>query len=255
MAGSPLHVAVHLATAGWHAYLLTSVGADDDGASARRVLEERSVDTSLVQTHPTLPTGTVSVDMSGTQHGFTIHGPAAWDEIEIVDDLPKHDVFCCATLAGRSKVTRATLFDVLARSAEFKAIDVNLRPPEPFGAALDGGLRHATVAKMGGDELPLVAAEFDVEPRPQALLEAFPNIAWLAVSKGVDGAELYARSGDFWRAEAPRVPVVDTVGAGDAFFAGLVDALYRGLDGRQALAAAQERAALTIGRRGGLPPP
>jgi fructokinase len=212
------------------------------------------VETSLVQTHTTLPTGTVAVDMSGTQHAFTIRAPAAWDEIELVDELPEHDVLCYATLAGRSKVSRETLFGLLTRSAEFKALDVNLRPPEAFGVALAGGLPHATVVKMGGDELPLVAAEFGLEADPGALLEAFPDIAWLAVSKGADGAELYARSGRAWRAEAPRVSVVDTVGAGDAFFAGLVDALYRGMDGATALDAAQRRAAVTIGHRGGLPP-
>ena len=192
--------------------------------------------------------------MSGTQHGFRIQGPAAWDEIVLADDLPEHDVFCYATLAGRSEVSRATLFDLLSRSADFKALDVNLRPPEPFGPALDGGLRRATLVKMGMDELQLVAAEFGLEALPGALLEAFPNIEWLSVSKGADGAELYASTGDVWRAEAPRVSVVDTVGAGDAFFAGLVDGLYRGLDGAKAFSAAQERAAATTGRRGGLPP-
>lgn len=248
-------MALHLADAGWHAYLLTSVGSDDDGASARRLLEERSVDTSLVQTHPALPTGTVAVDMSGTQHSFTIHGPAAWDEIRPVEVLPEHDVFCYATLAGRSEFSRATLFELLARTADFKALDVNLRPPEPFEEALAGGLRRATVVKMGVDELPRVAAVFGAEARPEALLEAFPNIEWLAVSEGSDGAELYASTGGSWRAGAPVVSVVDTVGAGDAFFAGLIDALYRGLDGTQSLGAAQARAAATISRRGGLPPP
>ena len=233
---------------------MTSLGADGDGASARRVLSERSVDTSLVQAHATLPTGTVAVDMSGTQHGFTIHGPAAWDEIAAVDALPEHDVFCYATLAGRSEISRATLFDLLSRSADFKALDVNLRPPEPFGAALAGGLPHATVVKMGIDELPLVAAEGGLDARPAALLEAFPNIEWLAVSKGAGGAELFARSGAVWRADAPGVPVVDTVGAGDAFFAGLVDALYRDVDGEATLSVAQERTALTIGQREDLPP-
>ena len=255
VAGSPLHVAVHLAAAGWHAYLLTSVGPDDDGAVARRVMEERSVDTSLVQTHATLPTGTVAVDMSGTQHGFDIHGPAAWDEIESVVDLPEHDVFCYGTLVGRSSVTRSTLFEVLARAADFKALDVNLRPPEPFGPALAVGLSQATLVKMGAEELPMVAAKFGLDPTAGAFFETFRNIEWLSVSKGAAGAELHGRAGNVWRAAAPRVSVVDTVGAGDAFFAGLVDALYRGLDGSQALDAAQERAALTIGRRGGLPPP
>jgi fructokinase len=250
-----LHVAVHLAAAGWHAYLLTSVGPDDDGEFARRVLDERFVDTSLVQTHATLPTGTVAVDMSGTQHGFDIHGPAAWDEIESVEDLPEHDVFCYGTLAGRSTVTRSTLFAVLARAADFKALDVNLRPPEPFGPALAVGFSQATLVKMGDVELRMIAEQFGLDPTAGALFEAFPNIEWLSVSKGADGAELHSRAGNVWRAAAPRVSVVDTVGAGDAFFAGLVDALYRGLDGADTLGAAQERAAVTIGKRGGLPPP
>ena len=253
VAGSPLHVAVHLAALGWDAYLLTRLGVDEDAAAARAVLEEWGVDTALVQTHSALPTGRVTVDMSGADHGFIIHGPAAWDDIHIPHELPDHDVFCYATLAGRSQRSLASLLHLLPRVAAFKALDVNLRPPEPFVNALTGGLGHATLVKMGVDELPVVAERIGVDPAPGSFLEAFPHLEWFSLSKGAHGAELHSRRGEVWSSPGRHVDVVDSVGAGDAFFAGLVDALYRGLDGGDALEAAQQNAAATIGRRGGLP--
>jgi len=54
--------------------------------------------------------------------------------------------------------------------------------------------------------------------------------------------------------EGPQVEVVDTVGAGDAFIAGLVDALARGRDEASALEAAGAAAASTLATSGGLPP-
>ena len=50
-----------------------------------------------------------------------------------------------------------------------------------------------------------------------------------------------------------KVPIVDTVGAGDTFNAGLIDSLARGESNEDALENAQALAAKTLGQRGGLP--
>jgi sugar/nucleoside kinase (ribokinase family) len=53
--------------------------------------------------------------------------------------------------------------------------------------------------------------------------------------KGADGASLRTRSGELTSAPAAPVPVVDSLGAGDAFNAGFIAARLRGLDEAEAL--------------------
>jgi sugar/nucleoside kinase (ribokinase family) len=61
-------------------------------------------------------------------------------------------------------------------------------------------------------------------------------------------------SGDEWAIGGASVDVVDSVGAGDAFTAGLIDALaWR--DGSAGLEAARDAAASVLARRGELPAP
>ena len=54
------------------------------------------------------------------------------------------------------------------------------------------------------------------------------------ITLGSEGALLATKDGR-WHARGPRVPVVSTVGSGDAFLAGLVSALDRGKDWPEAL--------------------
>ena len=65
------------------------------------------------------------------------------------------------------------------------------------------------------------------DPAPGVVrLRAWAPQAWLLRTSGEDGATLY-RGSKIWQARAPRVEVIDTVGAGDAAMAGLIHSLYR----------------------------
>lgn len=81
------------------------------------------------------------------------------------------------------------------------------------------------------------------EPSPTTLEEAAGRAGgrlgggteWVAITLGKHGAVLVDESGA-WGAEPPEVPVVNAVGSGDAFQAGLLWALAGGLPGDEALA-------------------
>jgi sugar/nucleoside kinase (ribokinase family) len=64
---------------------------------------------------------------------------------------------------------------------------------------------------------------------------------------------LHHRDGRQWEAPGAAVEVVDTVGAGDAFLAGLIDGLAAAGDGATVLHRAQRTAAAIVGQRGGFP--
>jgi fructokinase len=234
--------------------MVTRVGDDEDGRRALDLMETRGIDTSFVEVDGNHATGTVLVTLSGLDHTFTIRAPAAWDFIEGPGTLPHHDVFCYGSLAGRSNRSLGSLERLLETSEAFKCMDVNLRAGNEVNAALEIGFQHAAVVKAGGDEFGEVSRILDMDPSPPAWFDRHPRLEWIAVTRGDRGAELHARSGTHWKLAAEPVEVVDAVGAGDAFFAALVDGLVRGLDGGVALKIAQGAAAQIVRQRGAVPP-
>ena len=55
----------------------------------------------------------------------------------------------------------------------------------------------------------------------------------MCVTRGAAGSELHHRDGRRWEMPGEAVETVDTVGAGDAFLAGLIDGLTADGDGQQ----------------------
>lgn len=219
------------------------------------LLEERGIDTSFVEVDPIHPTGSVTVSLSGVDHSFTIHAPAAWDFIEGPAALHDHDVICYGTLVGRNERSLRTMERILDSSVATKALDVNLRENNFVVPALRIGLEQAAIVKAGGDEFEVVSEIVGMEPAARAWFAGYAGLKWVAVTHGARGAELHHRDGRMWRRVPEQVEVVDTVGAGDAFFAGLVDAIVKGKGGGEALRAAEEVAVRTVQQRGGAPPP
>jgi fructokinase len=253
-AGSPLHVAAQLARRGWKVHLVTRVGDDHDGKLMRDLLEEHGVATELVEVDPALPTGRVTVDAGGTENRFVIHGPAAWDAIAGPPALPAHDVLCFGTLAARSRRSRSTLARLLSSSgAPLKVLDTNLRPPDVARDVVAAAIAAATAIKVSETELSDAAQLLGIDPEPAALFAIAPGLTWLCVTRGEQGADLHQSSGRSWTHAPEPVSVVNTVGAGDAFTAGLIEGLAAGGDGGAALRLGHELAAAILTKRGALP--
>jgi len=251
VAGAPLHLAAHLASFGWDSRVLARVGDDADGRAIRERLEQAGVGTDLLEVDPALPTGTVAVNLlPGGGHTFHIRRPAAWDAAEGPAAIPEHDVVYFGTLALREAGGRATVRRVLTAGA-VRVVDANLRSPDYEAGAVRFAVTHADVFKASTEELPEVARLLGVSADPRSLFPFGPE--WVAMTRGAAGAELHHRDGRSWEAPGQVVRVVDTVGAGDAFLAGLVDGLLGGGDGAVALTRAQHTAVVTLGQRGGFP--
>lgn len=255
VAGAPLHVAMHLAARGWDVAFVTRVGRDDAGRQIVAALTQRGVHDTFVELDDHLPTGRALVSHTPSGPRFSIPSPAAWDQIAGPQSPPECRLFYCATLAGRSGASRATLLRLLdATTAPVRAADVNLRAPHVNRNLLARVVARATVLKMSEEEEGVVAAELGFDAAPAAYFHRAAGLEWLCVTHGARGAELHARDGSIVRAGPPKVDVIDTVGAGDAFCAGLLDALAGDAGPDEALAAASKTAQDTLGHPGGLPP-
>jgi len=251
VAGAPLHFAAILAALGWEAQVVARVGDDADGRAIRERLDEHGVGTSLLEVDPVLPTGTVAITLHPDGgHSFTIHRPAAWDAVEGPATIPPHDVVYFGTLALRDARSRAALERVLAAGA-IRLVDANLRPPDYDAERVRFAVTHADIFKASAEEVREATGLLGVAADPRALFAFGPE--WVAVTRGADGAELHHRDGGRWSLPAEPVPMVDTVGAGDAFLAGLIDGLRLYGDGAAALAEGVRLAARVVGQRGGFP--
>ena len=73
---------------------------------------------------------------------------------------------------------------------------------------------------------------------------------WIVVKRGADGCLSAGPAGREERVDAPKITAHDTIGAGDAFNAGLIYALANGSDWGEALNLAVRVATTVVSRSG-----
>ncbi|NLS01468.1 carbohydrate kinase family protein [Rhizobium sp. P38BS-XIX] len=95
--------------------------------------------------------------------------------------------------------------------------------------ATRGWLSRCGVALMNEVETTTLAGVDDPVEAARALHALMPEGAVFVVKRGPDGAIAIDADGNLVSAAAPRVTVVDTIGAGDVFNAGFLAALARGV--------------------------
>ncbi len=243
--GAPMNVAVHAARLGSRSALISSVGDDPDGQHLRSFLTSHGVAPDYLALSA-VPTGRVRVDLNAAgSPAYTILAPAAWDHIPATGPsltaAATARYFVYGTLAARHPDSRASLLAHLERAA-FPVLDLNLRPPFDDLVALDPLLRAARGLKVNDEELARLGGT------PATTLTRW-HLDWLCVTHGSDGASFHTPTGS-WHVPAVPVQVVDTVGAGDAFLAGLLVALGNGLPPAEALTAGAREGARVAGQRG-----
>jgi fructokinase len=232
LGGAPLNVAYHLRRLGNDVRLISSVGRDSLGDEAMQRVRSADIATELIGRHRTLSTGSVEVTLDAAgQASYTIHRPVAWDEVSALPDrnTPRPGALVFGSLALRSLTNRATLREWLRTEPRVRLCDLNLRPPFDDVSALDEFVRGSTLLKVNEDEArklsPASLASAAPEMHAAYLAESFECIS-VCVTLGADGALLW-HAGRVFQAPSPPVAVRDTIGAGDAFTAALLDGLLR----------------------------
>jgi fructokinase len=264
--GAPFNVAYHLHQQGAHATLLSGVGQDLLGDELLRRLRHWKMDTEAVARHPGLPTGYVRATLgAGGDAQYEIVTSVAWDQIEISEEalrlVVQADALVFGSLAQRSALNRAALervFTLLPTQA-WRVFDVNLRAPYDDLALVRELAAATTVLKLNAAEAARLVAGASVEApgeeeaHARALASA-TGCPIVCITAGARGAGLLRE--DVWHWEKGRdVPVVDTVGSGDAFLATLLTQLLPGrVSGAASLARACRMGEWVATRRGATPP-
>lgn len=230
--GAPLNVALRLASLGINAQIISRIGKDEIGKELLAFIEKNGVATDTIQIDENLSTGQVIVQLNEKgSASYTINYPVAWDKIVCIPEdeiiVKKADALVFGTLVCRDSVSQNSLLEII-NYTKYAVFDVNLRAPFYSKEILLNLMMQSDFIKFNDDELYEVS---DFMNSPYHSLEQ--NILFIAeqtntkhicVTKGSHGAVLYYDEKMYYNS-GYKIDVVDTVGSGDSFLAGLLSKL------------------------------
>lgn len=231
------NVAIAMKRLGMNVAALGYLGDDPWAAMIRGRLVDDGIDTAALQTHPTAETTTAVVLIDAAGRRSFAYCPGATDRLDAAA-FQKH-----LHLFAQSRMALVGYYSLLP------SLEPDL--PEVLEAIRAQGCRTALdSAGDGGPFEPLrrilphvdvyvpshkEAAQQTHQTDPQAILETYRGCGapgLLGLKLGAQGALLSPAPGQYTKIDPtpPPGPVVDTTGAGDCFYAGLLTGLLTDMD-------------------------
>jgi fructokinase len=236
--GSPFNVAVGLARLGNRTSLMARFADDHFGRLLRGAAAREGIDLSAAPHAAERATvATASVDGAGqVRYEFDMDGTADWQwsaaELRAVN--PAAQILHFGSIAawtppGADRIA-GLAGELGATGNVLISYDPNVRPSvigprEQAVEVVEGNVRLAHLVKASREDLAWLHPELQADQVAAHWTRLGP--ALVVVTDGGDGASAYRRAGPPLRRPGRRVDVVDTIGAGDAFTAGLLTGLVR----------------------------
>lgn len=230
--GATLNVAYHLQKLGCRTVPVSSVGSDKLGNQSLSIIKnDWRCDVSEIKVLKDVGTGIVDVKIDAAgDASYDIHTPAAWDYISISHNAENlaSSAFVYGSVALRSTFNQKSFADFLQKYQGLKCFDVNLREGQNDIQIVGEFLRRADFIKLNESELDKIARHFNIvaekiEEQIYALVDIIGDKI-ICITRGDKHPVLY-REGHIYSGQAIRVNVKNTIGAGDAFFAAMINAL------------------------------
>jgi len=272
--GSPFNVAIGLARLGQHSRLLARLSEDAFGRQLRAHAERNGVDLSLaVAAAEPSSLAVVGLDAEkNARYDFYRTGTADWQWTAAELARIPNDTGWVHTgsLASWTDPGAEAIERRLAELTRTTVVsyDPNIRPAllddhDATVARIERLVGLSRVVKASAEDLAWLYPDRDLVDALRRWQALGPAV--VVVTDGSRGARAIAADGEFLAVAGRPVRVADTVGAGDAFMAGLINALARAglVDGDRRPSAEQLRpaveeavlvAALTVARAGANPP-
>ena len=240
--GAPANVLVAASRLGLRTAFIGKVGNDVFGHLLKTTLEKYAVDTTSLVLAPQLPTtlAFVALDASGDR-SFSFYRTGTADVMLTPDEVDEEvlastPLFHFGSVSMTAQPSRsATLHAVETAKAHGALIsyDPNLRELlweslDEAKAVITAALPLADLVKLSEEELVFLTDSTDLEAAMHQLHDAFA-LKLLVVTRGAQGSIALNRTGLVAAAGFP-VPVVDTVGAGDAFWGAMLSRLHERSD-------------------------
>lgn len=258
-AGAESNVAVGLARLGHRVAFVSRLGDDHLGRRVRRELRGEGIDVDAVTLDPARPTGLLVRDTVATGISVGYHRAGSAATALAPDDVP-------TDLLGRTRLLHLTgITAALSESARAACVhaaqraraagatvslDPNVRlrlaRPEQWRQIVEQLTPLTDILLIGADDAATIGVD---DPIAWAHDLGVPTVV---LKDGARGA-IESSEGQRRHQPALTVPVVDPVGAGDAFAAGWLSGWLRGLPPEQRLREAAAVAACVVATRGDVP--
>lgn len=280
--GSPLNIAVGAGRLGLNVSLLTAVGQDKVGDFILAFLRREGVDTSFVPVKPGARSAAVLLGIEPPdRYPLVFYRDNAADIQLDIDDVlatpiaDAHALEVSGTGLAREPARSATFFaaETARRAGTTVYFDLDFRAdqwhdPRAYGVNARFLLQYVDVAIGTEEELnammlsdpadieishqqisaPVIRGDVEANIREVMTMAGGPEA--LVVKRGADGATVHLRSGETVRAPGFPVDVVNVLGAGDAFAAGLIYGRHQGWDWFRSARHGNACGALVVTRQG-----
>ena len=263
-AGTESNVAVGVTRMGYSAGWISKLGKDELGRFIHNTLKGEGVDVSQVKFDPDAPTGLYFVQRDFPIPGKSVvyyyrKGSAAskLDEGDVDSDyissakiLHTTGITLALSPSCRRAVDKA--LEVTEASDTEVSFDTNIRlklwNPENARKTILEYLSYMNIFFTDINDSRILIGEEDPAKAAERFLELGPET--VVVKMGEEGAYAATMDGDTAFKPAFKVPVVDMIGAGDAFDAAFLSSKLRGFSLERSLEAANAAGALCITVRG-----
>ena len=272
--GSPANVALALSRLGVPTELVTYLGNDAHGKQITKHLSASGV--TIVPGDPDVEETSRAIAWLDEDGAATYSFDIVWEPKSPIVVDPNVAIAHAGSIASALEPGAESVLDALRR-AKYQALvtyDPNVRPQilqDRLAAAeiIEEAVAASDVVKVSDEDLEWLYPDLTPAKAAQRWLKDF-NLALIVMTRGKDGPVAWTNSGLDVSHAPGEVTVVDTVGAGDTFMGGLIEALwrrgFRGPQGAERLAQiesvelasileeAAEVANVVVQRRGANPP-
>ena len=271
--GSPANVALTLGRLNRPVALATWIGLDERGRLIDFHMNDSDVHVTAASRGAShTSTALARLDESGAaSYTFDLE----WAPTPPIKVPPTAQILEAGSISAIIEPGASAVLDALARGREHALVcfDPNARPsimgePEAALASLERFIALADVVKVSDEDIEWLTGGAPIDEVVDRWLGMGPSL--VVVTRGKHGSDVATVSGLRFTKTPADVPVVDTVGAGDSFMGGIIDAMWgmglRGGEARETLRTLPEeqvraiidRASavsdVTVSRKGANPP-
>ncbi len=233
--GAVFNTSIALGRLGVQAGMLTGLSTDMFGQQLADALQASHVDTSRV-IKSTRPTTLAFVRLQDGHATYSFYDENSAGRMLRTGDLPEISAEISSLYFGGISLAcepgASTYAALLKREGATRAVmmDPNIRPQfiediDAYRSRLDSMMALTDILKVSDEDLNwMVPAPLSLKEKVDVVLGRGPRIVIL--TRGSEGATGFLSDGSNVTVPARRVEIVDTVGAGDTFNAGLLAKLY-----------------------------
>lgn len=262
--GAPGNFTFHAMQVGLDASAVSSLGKDERGDEALRILQEHGLKVHAFRSDKETGYVKATLDERGVPtYNFALD--TAYDNIPFTEEfeqLAKETQVCCfGTLAqrqenGESRKSILAFLDAMPKDS-LKVFDINLRQNFYNAQVIKSGLERCSAFKCNDEELPIVCKLLELDTLTpeefyKQVLKGKYDIDQFIYTCGEHGSDIFY-FGEHSYVPTPKVEVVDTVGAGDSFTATFIGLTVQGVDFKVAHKTAADVAAYVCTQAGAMP--